>query len=132
MAPQEGAFAWLDGLSIPIGAKNFDETYTFLNYIYDSEVNGLIANETGYNPVSIGEENYISADSKKAFGEAYPGDALDRLWWWPPSHPWYTEIRAEYSDKYDAACACMTAAGQVQAERPRPASRQRSKMVVSV
>src|SRR3546814_7696117 len=100
MAPQEGAFAWLDGLSIPIGAKNFDETYTFLNYIYDSEVNGLIANETGYNPVSIGAENYLSADSKKAFGEAYPGDALDRLWWWPPSHPWYTEIRAEYSDKY--------------------------------
>src|SRR3546814_9358962 len=49
MAPQEGAFAWLDGLSIPIGAKNFDETYTFLNCIYDSEVNGLIANETGYN-----------------------------------------------------------------------------------
>src|SRR3546814_12260492 len=39
MAPQEGAFAWLDGLSIPIGAKNFDETYTFLTYIYDSEVN---------------------------------------------------------------------------------------------
>ncbi|HEY9538308.1 MAG TPA: extracellular solute-binding protein [Kiloniellaceae bacterium] len=103
MAPQEGAFAWLDGLSIPIGAKNFDETYTFLNYIYDSEVNGLIANETGYNPVSIGAENYLSADSKKAFGEAYPGDALDRLWWWPPSHPWYTEIRAEYSDKYVAA-----------------------------
>src|SRR3546814_12611959 len=77
MAPQEGAFAWLDGLSIPIGAKNFAETYTFLNYIYDSEVNGLIANETGYNPVSNGAENYLSADSKKAFGEAYPGDALD-------------------------------------------------------
>src|SRR3546814_19065255 len=79
MAPQEGAFAWLDGLSIPIGAKNFDETYTFLNYIYDSEVNGLIANETGYNTVSIGAENYLSADSKKAFGEAYPGDAIAQI-----------------------------------------------------
>src|SRR3546814_7118381 len=88
MAPQECAFAWLDGLSIPIGAKNFDETYTFLNYIDDSEVNGLIANETGYNPVSIGAENYLSADSKKAFGEAYPGDAIGRLWWWPTSHHW--------------------------------------------
>ncbi|HEY9549619.1 MAG TPA: spermidine/putrescine ABC transporter substrate-binding protein, partial [Kiloniellaceae bacterium] len=70
---------------------------------YDSEVNGLIANETGYNPVSTGAENYLAPDAKKAFGEAYPGDALDRLWWWPPSEPWYTEIRAEYSDKFVAA-----------------------------
>src|SRR3546814_21033793 len=132
MTPQEGAFAWLDGLAIPIGAKNFDETYTFLNYIYDSEVNGLIANETGYNPVSIVAENYLSADSKKAFGEAYPGDALDRLWWWQPSHPWYTEIRAAYSDKYVAARPCMTAAGRVQAAKPGPDSRQRVKKVVSV
>src|SRR3546814_17101163 len=81
MAPQEGAFAWLDGLSLPVGATNFDEAYEFLNYIYDSEVNGLIANETGYNPVSTGAENYLAPDAKKAFGEAYPGDALDRLWW---------------------------------------------------
>src|SRR3546814_18228085 len=85
MAPQEGAFAWLDGLSLPVGATNFDEAYEFLNYIYDSEVNGLIANETGYNPVSTGAENYLAPDAKKAFGDAYPGDALDRLWWWPPS-----------------------------------------------
>src|SRR3546814_9448272 len=65
MAPQEGAFAWLDGLSLPVGATNFDEAYEFLNYIYDSEVNGLIANETGYNPVSTGAENYLAPDAKK-------------------------------------------------------------------
>jgi spermidine/putrescine transport system substrate-binding protein len=103
MAPQEGALTWLDGLSMPVGAKNIDEVYEYINYVYDPEVNGLIANETGYNPVAVGAENYLSADSKKAFSEAYPGDALDRLWWWPPSQPWYTEIRAEYSDKFVAA-----------------------------
>src|SRR3546814_12619065 len=31
MAPQEGAFAWLDGLSLPVGATHFDEAYEFLN-----------------------------------------------------------------------------------------------------
>jgi spermidine/putrescine transport system substrate-binding protein len=103
MAPQEGALTWLDGLSIPVGAKNFDEIYAYINYVYDPEVNGLLANETGYNPVSVGAENHLSPESKKAFSEAYPGDALDRLWWWPPSEPWYTEIRAEYSDKFVAA-----------------------------
>src|SRR3546814_1026908 len=69
MAPQEGAFAWLDGLSLPVGATNFDEAYEFLNYIYDSEVNGLIVNETGYNPVSTGAENYLAPDAKKAFDD---------------------------------------------------------------
>ena len=103
MAPQEGALTWLDGLSMPIGATNIDEIYEYINYVYDAEVNGLIANETGYNPVAIGAENHLSPESKKAFSEAYPGDALDRLWWWPPSEPWYTEIRAEYRDKFVAA-----------------------------
>ncbi|WP_340119036.1 extracellular solute-binding protein [Pelagibius sp. 7325] len=103
MAPQEGAFAWLDGLSMPIGAENIDEIYEYINYVYDAEVNGLIANETSYNPVAVGAEEYLNPTFKKNFSEAYPGDALDRLWWWPPSEPWYTEIRAEYSDKFVAA-----------------------------
>ena len=103
MAPQEGALTWLDGLSMPIGAKNIDEVYEYINYVYDPEVNGNIANEDGYNPVAIGAENHLSPESKKAFSTAYPGDALDRLWWWPPSEPWYTEIRAEYRDKFVAA-----------------------------
>ena len=103
MAPQEGALTWLDGLAMPIGAKNTDEIYEYINYVYDPEVNGLIANETGYNPVAVGAENHLSEASKKNFSEAYPGDALDRLWWWPPSEPWYTEIRAEYRDKFVAA-----------------------------
>ena len=51
----------------------------------------------------IGAADHLSPESKTAFSEAYPGDALDRLWWWPPSQPWYTEIRAEYSDKFVAA-----------------------------
>ena len=34
MAPKEGAFAWLDGLSMPIGAENKDETYELVNAIY--------------------------------------------------------------------------------------------------
>src|SRR3546814_9734711 len=72
MAPQEGAFAWLDGLSLPVGATNFDEAYEFLNYIYDSEVNGLIANETGYNPVSTGAENYLAPDAKRS--EEHPSE----------------------------------------------------------
>src|SRR3546814_16093558 len=67
MAPQAGAFAWLDGLSLPVGATHFDEAYAFLNYIYDSEVNGLMPHEPGYNQVSTGAENYLARAAKKAF-----------------------------------------------------------------
>jgi spermidine/putrescine transport system substrate-binding protein len=103
MAPQEGALAWLDGLALPVGAGNLDEVYEFINYVYDPDVNGLLADGTSYNPVAVGAENHLSPESKKAFTEAYPGDALDRLWWWPPSEPWYTAIRDEYRDKFVAA-----------------------------
>ena len=103
MAPQEGAFAWLDGWALPVGAQNLEQAYAFLAYIYTPESNGLIANKTGYNAVAVGADTFLSDQAKKNFAEAYPGDALDRLWWWPPTEPWYAEIRNEYVDKFVAA-----------------------------
>ncbi len=103
MAPQEGAFAWLDGLSIPIGAKNTDAIYEFLKVVFVAEVGGMLGNETGYNPVAIGSADHLSDASKTAFKEAYPDDALDRLWWWPAEPVWYAAARAEFRDKFVAA-----------------------------
>jgi spermidine/putrescine transport system substrate-binding protein len=103
MAPQEGAFTWLDGLAIPIGAKNIDQIYEFIKFIYTPEIGGLLANETGYNATSKGADQFLSEAAKKNFQEAYPGDALDRLWPWPPTPSWYAEIRNEYVDKFVAA-----------------------------
>ncbi len=103
MAPQEGAFTWLDGLSIPIGARNLDAIYEFVKVAYTPEVGGMLGNETGYNPVAIGSSDHLSAESKKAFEEAYPGDALDKLWWWPAEPVWYAAARAEFRDKFVAA-----------------------------
>jgi spermidine/putrescine transport system substrate-binding protein len=103
MAPQEGAFAWLDGLSLPTGAKNLDAVYEFLKVSFQPEVGGQLGNDTGYNPVAIGSDNHLSDASKKAFQEAYPDDALDRLWWWPAEPVWYAAARAEFRDTYVAA-----------------------------
>ena len=100
MAPQEGALAWLDGLAIPVGAKNFDQIYAFLDFIYRPEIGGLLANKSGYNAVSIGAEDHLTEQAKKNFREAYPEDALDRLWWWPPEPFWYAAIRSEFRDKF--------------------------------
>ena len=103
MAPQEGALAWLDGLSLPIGAKNLDAVYEFLRVTSTPEVGGQIGNDTGYNPVAVGADAHLNEASKKAFQEAYPDDALDRLWWWPPEPVWYAEARAEFRNKFVAA-----------------------------
>ena len=103
MAPQEGAFAWLDGLSIPIGAKNMDAIYEFLKVVFVPTVGGMLGNETGYNPVAVGSADHLNDASKTAFKEAYPDDALDRLWWWPAEPVWYAAARAEFRDKFVAA-----------------------------
>ena len=103
MAPIEGAFTWLDGLSIPVGAKNIDAIYEFINFIYTPETGGLLANQTGYNSVCDGAEQHISEQQKKVFASAYPGDALDRLWAWPTTPLWYSNLRQEYSDRFIVA-----------------------------
>ncbi len=103
MAPQEGAFTWLDGLSIPVGAKNTDAIYEFLKVALQPDVGGMLGNETGYNPVAIGSADFLDEATKAAFQEAYPDDALDNLWWWPAEPVWYAAARAEFRDKFVAA-----------------------------
>lgn len=103
MAPKEGAFAWLDGLSMPVGAKNIDATYELLNAIYTVEAAADSAIKTGYNGTVTGYADHLDAKSKDAFNKAYPGDALSKLWWWPDEPAWYASIRAEYRDKFVAA-----------------------------
>jgi|TARA_B110000305_G_C19423387_1_gene632168 spermidine/putrescine transport system substrate-binding protein len=103
MAPKEGAFAWLDGLSMPIGAENKDETYELINAIYTIDAAADSAIKTGYNGTVKGYADKLDAKSKDAFNRAYPGDALANLWWWPDEPAWYASIRTEYRDKFIAA-----------------------------
>jgi spermidine/putrescine transport system substrate-binding protein len=103
VAPKEGAFGWLDGYAMPVGAENVEQAYAFLNFLYTPEHNGLMANKSGYNSVVTGADAFLTDQAKKNFNEAYPKDALDKLWWWPPAAPWYTEARNEYVDKFVAA-----------------------------
>ena len=37
------------------------------------------------------------------YNAAYPGDALSKLWWWPPQDAWFIKLRSEYADKWKAA-----------------------------
>ena len=103
MAPKEGALSWIDGLSIPAGAKNIPQIYEFLKFAYQPSSGGLLGTNTGYNPVSKGASQYLTPATKQSVADAFPKDALDKLWWIPPEPIWYAAALAEFRDKFVAA-----------------------------
>jgi spermidine/putrescine transport system substrate-binding protein len=103
MAPQEGAITWIDGWALTTGAANVDQAYEWINYIHTPEGSAAAAEGSGYNPVVKGADALLSAQAKKLFQEAYPGDALNKLWNRPPESSWLGDLKLEYAEKFKAA-----------------------------
>lgn len=103
IAPKEGALAWMEGFAIPKGAQNLEQAYAWINWFYTPQAGAMYSNSTGINSTSVGAEQYLSDLNKLFFAEAYPGDALQKLWWWPIQPSWYVSIRNEYQDRFLAA-----------------------------
>jgi spermidine/putrescine transport system substrate-binding protein len=103
MAPQEGAIAWLDGWAITKASKNVAQAYEWINYVHTTETSAKVADESGYNPVAKGSDKLLSDAARKNFQEAYPEDALEKLWPRPPEPTWYAELRTQYAEKLKAA-----------------------------
>lgn len=103
MAPIEGALTWMDTMAIPGGAKNVEQAYAFINWYYTPQAGAMHANKSGYNSCAAGAEEHLSAAAKANFKAAYPGDAIERLWWYPPEPAWFVPARAEFRDKFLAA-----------------------------
>lgn len=103
VAPREGALTWMEGVSIPVGAANAEQAYAFLNWILTPEAGALYANHTSINTTAVGAEKFLSEASRAFFKAAYPGDALEKLWWWPVQDNWFVALRNEYQDKFLSA-----------------------------
>ncbi|MGH6894548.1 MAG: extracellular solute-binding protein [Dongiaceae bacterium] len=103
MAPQEGAITWLDGWSMTSAAKNVDQAYEWFKYLMTPETSAAVAEGSGYNPVVTGADALLSDAAKKNFAEAYPEDALDKLWHRIPEESWFGELRTQYAEKFKAA-----------------------------
>ena len=102
-APVEGAMAWVDGLSLPKGAKNIDQVYELIKYAYTPKNAGVAIDFHGYNSPIVGADKFAKAQYAKNFAEAYPGDALAKLNPWPAEPPWYANVRTEYVNKFVSA-----------------------------
>ena len=103
IAPKEGALAWMEGFAIPKGAKNLEQAYAWINWFYTPQAGALYTNASGISSTSVGAEAHLSDLNKQFFADAYPADALDKLWWWPIQEAWYVSIRNEYQDRFLAA-----------------------------
>jgi spermidine/putrescine transport system substrate-binding protein len=103
MAPKEGAISWLDGWSMTKAARNVAQAYEFLKYVHSAEGSAKVAEGSGYNPVVKGADALLSEKARAIFQEAYPGDAVDKLWARPVEPSWFAELRTQYAEKFKAA-----------------------------
>ncbi|MFO0294493.1 MAG: extracellular solute-binding protein [Rhodospirillales bacterium] len=103
MAPKEGAISWLDGWSLTKAARNVPQAYEFLKYVHSAEGSAKVAEGSGYNPVVKGADALLSEKARAIFQEAYPGDAVDKLWARPVEPSWFAELRTQYAEKFKAA-----------------------------
>ncbi len=103
MAPVEGALTWIDSISMTAGAENIEQAYAFINWAFQPEIGGIVSDNTGYNSVVKGFDAFVSESFKKNFADAYPGDAVDKLWIQGTERPWFLEKRQALVDKISAA-----------------------------
>ncbi len=99
----EGALAWIDGITLSAKAENIDEAYELINYSFTPEVGGKTINEIGYNSAVNGASDFYSPETKALAKAIYPGDTSTKLNPWPPEPPWFADARAEYANKFETA-----------------------------
>ena len=99
----EGALAWIDGITLSAKAENIDEAYELINYSFTPEVVGQTINEIGYNSAVNGASDFYSPETKALAKAIYPGDTSTKLNPWPPEPPWFADARAEYANKFETA-----------------------------
>jgi spermidine/putrescine transport system substrate-binding protein len=103
MAPKEGAMTWVDSMAIVKNAENLEQAYAFMNWAYTPKAGAVMAKSTGYNSVVKGVADLLDDKTKQGFAQAYPGDALENLWWYVSEPSWFVPARTVYRDRFQAA-----------------------------
>jgi spermidine/putrescine transport system substrate-binding protein len=103
LAPVEGALSWIDSIALTAGAANVEQAYAFMNWSFQPEVGAVVSDHTTYNSVVTGFDAFVAESFKKNFADAYPGDAIAKLWVQGTERPWFLEKRQKLVDKISAA-----------------------------
>jgi len=103
IAPKEGAFAWNQGFALLSNAKNVEQAHEFAKWVASPDGSAAWASAFSANPVGKGGIDKMSPEVKDFYNSAPPGDATQKLWWWPAQEAWFIKLRGEYADKFIAA-----------------------------
>jgi len=103
IAPKEGAFAWNQGFVLMANAKNVEQAHAFAKWVSTADGAAAWASAFSANPVGKGGVDLMDPDVKTFYAAAFPGDAMQKLWWWPNQEAWFIKLRGEYADKWKAA-----------------------------
>ena len=103
LAPKEGAFAWNQGFVLMSNAKNVDQAHEFAKWVSTAQGSAAWASAFSANAVGKGGVELADPAVKAFYSASLPGDALQKLWWWPTQEAWFIKLRGEYADKLKAA-----------------------------
>jgi spermidine/putrescine transport system substrate-binding protein len=130
VAPREGALAWMDGFAIPWGARNVDEAYAWIDFMYEPRHAAAIANDLRFGPVVAGAVELLDAALRRQREEAFSADVVANLWWYPAEPAWWPRLFRRYAarltGKPDPADKGTEKDGEKGAARPAGGDRSSS------
>ncbi len=103
VSPKEGAFGWMQGYFLLKNAANVEQATAFANFVSGAQGSAMNATAFSANPTGKGATAMMDPKVTTFYKAAYPGDALGKMWWWPPQDAWFLKLRGEYADKFKAA-----------------------------
>jgi spermidine/putrescine transport system substrate-binding protein len=103
VAPKEGAFAGCQGFVLMKNAKNPDQAHAWAKFIASPDAGAAYAKAFGANPATKGAVEKSAPTFASFFKEAFPADAVSKLWWWPAQSGSFLKLRSDYAAKLVAA-----------------------------
>jgi spermidine/putrescine transport system substrate-binding protein len=103
IVPEEGGLGWIDTLAIPAQADNLEAAYVWINYMYEPQNAGKLAESSGYISAVAEAINYLPEDRAARISESLPPEAIDNINWSPSLLPEFDELNTEMADKFQRA-----------------------------
>lgn len=103
VAPKEGAMTWMDGFALPKGAKNVEQAYAWISFMYDPKNAAAFTDDQRYGTAVEGASEFLEASLKKQYQESFSKKDIDNLWWYGIEHSWWLDMFSGYVDRLKAA-----------------------------
>ncbi len=103
VAPKEGAMTWMDGFALPKGAKNIEQAYAWINFMYDPRNAAAFTNESRYGTAVEGAAEFLEPSFKRQYSESFSKKDIENLWWYGIEHSWWLDMFSGYVDRLKAA-----------------------------